>query len=126
MKLSWVAMIAGIAAVLTLGGIGFARLFMEHTRWGGQVIQRSCGQGPLAEFCVERYTVPAIPLLRDERRTVDVHARQNLGRFMSMPDPFVSRGSDVSITWTNDAAILTDPLGFTLTLDKLWMNKLHD
>lgn len=126
MKLSWAAMIAAVTVALTLGGIGFVRLVMEHTRWGGQVIQRSCGQGALAEFCVERYVVPAIPLLREERRSVDVHARQNLGRFMSMPDPFVSSASDISITWTNDAATLADPLGFTLTLDKPWMTKLQD
>jgi hypothetical protein len=119
-------MIAVGTALLTLGGIGFVRLIMEHSRWGGQVVQRSCGQGPLAEFCVERYAVPAIPLLREERRSVDVHARQNLGRFMSMPDPFVSSVSDIAVTWTNDAAILVDPLGFTLTLDKQWMTKLHD
>lgn len=126
MKLSWAAIIASVSVVLTLGALGFVRLFMEHTRWGGRVTQRSCGQGSLAEFCVERYAVPAIPLLRDARRSVDVHARHNPGRFMSMPDPFVSRDSDVSITWTDDAATLRDPLGFTLTLDKPWMTKLHD
>lgn len=126
MRLSWAALIAGVAVVLTLGALGCVRLFMEHMRWGGRVTQRSCGEGALSELCVERYVVPAIPLLRDERRSVDVHARKNLGRFMSMPDPFVSRDFDVSITWTADAATLRDPLGFTLTLDKQWMTKLAD
>ena len=110
------------AVLLTLAALGIVRSALDVTRAGDQVVQRSCGQGPLQDYCVERHVLPAIPLLREERRTVEVYAGYNPARYLSIGDPF---SSDVTIGWTDTAATLTDGSGVALVLDDQFLAGLQ-
>src|ERR1051325_2088203 len=104
MKYFWTAL---AAAVLTVSALGVTRTALSWVRTGDQTIQRSCGQSELASFCVESHVVPDIPLLREERRTVEVYSDSNPARYLSVDDPFLS---DVTITWSGSAAPPTPKL----------------
>ncbi|BBZ33870.1 hypothetical protein [Mycolicibacterium confluentis] len=118
MKLLW----AGLFAVtLAVAGIGVLRTALDLRT--GEVVERSCGPAPLAEYCVERRVLSAIPLLREERRTVEVHSARNPARNLYLPDPFLSA---VTITWSPLRVTLTDELGYSLVLDDGYLRRLHD
>ena len=63
MRFFWTAL---GAVLLTLAGLVVVRTALDFTRVGDQVVQRSCGQDLLQDYCVERHVLPAIPLLREE------------------------------------------------------------
>lgn len=119
MRFFWTAL---GAVLLTLAGLVVVRTALDFTRVGDQVVQRSCGQDLLQDYCVERHVLPAIPLLREERRTVEVYAGNNPARYLSVGDPFIA---DVTIGWTDTAATLTDSTGFALVLDEKFLAGLQ-
>lgn len=111
-----------VTALATLAVLGLLRTGFEYTRFGDQVTQESCGENDWQDYCVQRHVLPGIPLLRDERRTVQVHVRTNPARYLAVDDPFLS---DVTITWTDSAATLTDSTGFALVLDHQFLTGLQ-
>ncbi|OBF11682.1 hypothetical protein [Mycobacterium sp. ACS4331] len=110
-----------LAIALTVAGIGVLRTAVEMRT--GEVLQRSCAPAPLAGYCVERRVLSAIPLLREERRTVEVHHAGNPARSLYLPDPFLSA---VTIAWSPSRVTLTDDLGYALVLDDGYLRRLRD
>lgn len=111
----WVRMFltALAVAVMTVAVIGGARSSLSQTVWGDQVVQHSCApeDGTLRGFCVQRHRYPAIPLLRDERRTVQIYP-EGSPRTYVVADPF---WATTDISWRDDGVALTDRGGCSLT-----------
>jgi hypothetical protein len=113
MRMFLTALSAALATAVLIGG---ARTALAHTIWGDHLIQGSCApaSGPLRGFCVQRHTYPGIPLLRDERRTVEIRP-DGSPRMYLVADPFWSA---VEISWRDDGVSLTDQGGYSLTFSE--------
>ncbi|WP_157576001.1 hypothetical protein [Mycobacterium sp. GA-2829] len=108
-------LMAVTAVVAAVAAIGTARLVLANTVWGDRTVQRSCAPeaSPVSGFCAERHVYPGIPLLRDERRTVEIRPDKS-PRIYSVADPFW----DVpTITWREDGVSLVSASGYALTFD---------
>jgi hypothetical protein len=122
MRFLWTA----VAAVLvTVCAIGMIRMVLGSAVWGESVVQSSCGPapGPMEKWCVERRVRPGIPLLREERNTLEVRSAQAGGRYLYGGDPF---HSDVVITWSDDAATLTERTGLVVVMERRYLQRIFD